>query len=131
MGYKSLLARFMSEIVNGLESLSESDLRKLDSEYFSIEFRVVKKKQKNQDAVSLSQKDADEILDKLKECRDRDSGYELLKASLKTRKDLEKFAKLIDIYVMKQDKVEKIRDKIIEGVIGASIRSTVIQGKNT
>lgn len=121
----------MSEIANGLESLSESDLKKLDSGSFSIEFRVVRKKEQTQETVSLSQKDADEILDKLRACQDRDSGYELLKASLKTKKDLERFAKHIDIYVMKQDKVEKIRDKIIEGVIGASIRSTVIQGKNT
>ena len=131
MSYKNLLVRFMSEIANGLESLSESDLKKLDSGSFSIEFRVVRKKEQTQETVSLSQKDADEILDKLRACQDRDSGYELLKASLKTKKDLERFAKHIDIYVMKQDKVEKIRDKIIEGVIGASIRSTVIQGKNT
>ncbi|WP_322001274.1 hypothetical protein [Marinobacter alexandrii] len=131
MGCKNLLIRFMADILKGLESLSDSDLKKLESGSFYIEFRIVRKKEYAQDTVSLSKEDADDLLEKLRECHDRDSGYELLKASLKTKKDLERFAKLIDIYVMKQDRVEKIRDKIVEGVIGASIRSTVIQGKNT
>lgn len=46
---------------------------------------------------------------------------------MKTRKELEMFAKEIGIYIMKTDKVDKIREKIIEGTIGALLRSTAIQ----
>lgn len=131
MKNKNVLVRFIDEIAKGLDSLSDSDLEKLDSGSFSLEFKLVKKKEYARDVESISKDDAEVLLEKLKECQDRESGYELLKSSLKTKKDLERFAKMIDIYVMKQDKIEKIRDKIIEGVIGASIRSTVIQGKIT
>lgn len=129
MKNKNVLVRFIDEIAKGLDSLSDSDLEKLDSGAFSLEFKVIKKKEYARDVESISKYDAEALLEKLKECQDRESGYELLKSSLKTKKDLERFAKMIDIYVMKQDKIEKIKDKIIEGVIGASIRSTVIQGK--
>lgn len=131
MKNRNVLVKFIDEIAKGLDSLSDSDLEKLDSGSFSLEFKVTKKKEYARDIDSISKDDAEALLEKLKECPDRESGYELLKSSLKTKKDLEKFAKMIDIYVMKQDKIEKIRDKIIEGVIGASIRSTVIQGKLT
>jgi hypothetical protein len=32
---------------------------------------------------------------------------------------------------MKSDKIEKIRDKLIEATIGATLRSIAIQGKET
>ncbi|MGA9617022.1 MAG: hypothetical protein WBR09_07620, partial [Serratia proteamaculans] len=77
----------------------------------------------------LSEKVANELLNELKGCKNREIGYEILSNKFKTRKELEFFAKKINVYIMKQDKIDKVKEKIIEGVIGASLRSSVIQGE--
>lgn len=39
------------------------------------------------------------------------------------------FARYAEVAVMKSDKVDKIRDNIIESTIGAKLRSVAIQNK--
>ena len=49
---------------------------------------------------------------------------------LKTKSEFEKFARHVEVAVMKSDKLEKIRDNIIESTVGAKLRSDAIQNKN-
>ena len=128
MNTKLLLAGFFEEILKEVDVLSEADVKKLESGEFSLSLKVVKKVSTKSKADEISDDDAASILEELRSCNEREKGREILAASLKTRRDLEKFAKLADVHVMKQDKVDRIREKIIEGIIGASLRSTVIQG---
>lgn len=58
------------------------------------------------------------------------AGAEYLNNKLRTKANFEKFARSIDVAVMKSDKLEKIRENIIESTIGARLRSEAIQNKN-
>lgn len=131
MNAKILLTHLFKEILNEIESLSSSDQKKLESGDFSISLKVIKKSSLSKRSKELSEEEAQQILEQLKNCKNRELGHEILLSNFKNRKELEHFAKLIDVYVMKQDKIDRIREKIIEGTIGASLRSTVIQGKET
>lgn len=131
MKSKILLTNFLSEIIKELESLSDTDVKKLENGDYSLNLKVVKKTSSAKNENDLTEEEANIILNVLKECDDRDCGYDILKSKLKNRKKLEQFAKIVDVHIMKQDKIEKIRDKIIEGIIGASLRSTVIQRQET
>lgn len=128
MKSKHLLASFFDEILKEIDNLSEPDIKKLESGEFSLNLKVIKKSLLKNKPQEVTETDSDFILEELKSCKDRERGHELLASKFKTKKDLEQFAKLADVHVMKQDKVDRIREKIIEGIIGASLRSTVIQG---
>lgn len=71
-----------------------------------------------------------EILSRLNECDSREEGHAIISDALKKKSELEQFARYLDVLVLKQDKVDQIKDKIIESTVGATLRSKAIQGKN-
>ena len=127
MSVKNLTVRLLGELVVEIESLSESDLEKIEAGDYSISLKITKKKNTKED-VELTEEQISNLLSELKSCADRESGIKLLIEQLKNKKQLEAFARGVDIYFMRQDKVGKIRERIVEGIIGASLRSSAIQG---
>tara|TARA_R100000353_G_scaffold169257_2_gene132247 strand:+ start:1344 stop:1730 length:387 start_codon:yes stop_codon:yes gene_type:complete len=127
MSVKNLTVRLLGELVVEIESLSESDLEKIEAGDYSISLKITKKKNTKED-VELTEEQISNLLSELKSCADRESGIKLLIEQLKNKKQLEAFARGVDIYFMRQDKVDKIRERIVEGIIGASLRSSAIQG---
>ncbi|CAO96449.1 hypothetical protein [Erwinia tasmaniensis] len=129
MDMRKIVASVFIELQKEIESLSDADIKKIESGDFTITLKVFKNTTAAGDIKALPEQITNEVLNELKECKDRQAGYKILSNKFKTRKELEAFAKKINVYVMKQDKVDKIKEKIIEGVIGASLRSTAIQGE--
>ncbi len=126
MTSKEILLQLLDEVSCELTKLTEADFKKLKSGDYSLSLKLIKKKVVK-DRFDLQEEDIQDLFSKLKECKDRESGYSFLSEKLKNRKQLEAFAKGIDVFVMKQDKVDKIRERIVEGVIGATLRSQAIQ----
>ena len=131
MDAKELLLDFFDGIIKQIEVLNYTDIKKLESGEFSLGIKIIKKKKTSSLEDILSKEDISILTEKLKMCDSRELGYEILAAHLKNRKQLEAFAKEIDVFVMKQDKVDRIKEKIIEGTIGATLRSNAIQGNKT
>lgn len=131
MKNENIISKFLSELIKDLESLSENDIKKLNSGEYSLALKVLKKNQTQEVKLELDIKKANSVLDELKVCNSRDLGYEILKNHFKNKIELEWFAKHIDIFVMKQDKVDKLKEKIIEGTVGAALRSSAIQRNDT
>ncbi|MCP4485933.1 MAG: hypothetical protein GY820_01190 [Gammaproteobacteria bacterium] len=77
----------------------------------------------------LSEDKKESILKELQSFNTREDGALFLTRELLNKKELEQIAKSLDILVLRQDKVEQIKDKIIEATIGAVLRSNAIQGK--
>jgi hypothetical protein len=128
---KNILLDFFNEIIDEIKELSDADLEKLKSGNFKIFLKVTKKKSINKISDSLSKEQITIVTDALKECVDRESGYNVLIEHIKSKNSLEAYAKSIDVFVMKQDNINRIREKIIEGTIGATLRSNAIQGGKT
>jgi hypothetical protein len=126
MHSKELIVKLLGEIACEIDKLSLSELEKLESGEYNLSLKVTKNKV-SKGNVELPKINIEKLHSELKECADRESGHVLLKKYLKNRKQLEVFAKGIDVFVMKQDKVDKIRERIVEGVIGATLRSNAIQ----
>ncbi|KHT29334.1 hypothetical protein SOV88_09445 [Pectobacterium brasiliense] len=124
----NILSNLFLELQREIESLSDADIKKIESGAFTIGLKIIKNAKLSDGLDLLSDQHVNEALNELKICKDRKLGYEILSGKFKTRKELEFFAKKINIYVMKQDKIDTIKEKIVEGVIGASLRSMVIQG---
>ena len=65
----------------------------------------------------------------LRQIDNREKGLEILESKLKTKEELESFARKIDVPVLKSDKIELLRKRIIESTIGYRLRSNSIQNR--
>jgi hypothetical protein len=131
MKSKIILTKIFEEILGELNRMSESDVSKLEDGDYSITVKIVKNKPQAENTIQFSELQKNEILKKLEECKTREEGYEVLSNNIMNKKELELIARFLEISILKQDKIEQIRDKIIEATIGAILRSNAIQGKNT
>lgn len=119
---KILLSR-LSEII---ASLTDEDIQKiLDGTY---EIKFVKARTTTEQNEYIPPFNADEIIEKLKASGSRESAKEYLEDQhVINKRDLEVIARKLDIPLVKTNKVEDLRNKIIEFTVGAKLRSQTIQ----
>ncbi|EHH2504883.1 MULTISPECIES: hypothetical protein [Vibrio] len=122
---KVILQKLMIEV----STLSDSDLMKIADGTHDLSIKITRKKLSNNENNSISSERLDNLINELKNCESRESGINLLTENFKNKKELEYFAKKLDIMILKQDRIDVIKDKIIEATIGALLRSNAIQGK--
>jgi len=123
LGLDAISSIILSEIEIELNCLSESNISKLEDSY-SISLKVVKIK----GSATITEDLKNEILKELQKCKTREEGHAILAKLLNTKKDLEAFARFLDVSVLRQNKAQ-IKEKIIESTVGAVIRSNAIRGK--
>jgi hypothetical protein len=70
----------------------------------------------------------DDLLAQLTGMSTRVAGIELLDKADLSRKQLEALARLRSVHVTKDDNVAKIKEKLIEAIIGARLSSRAIRG---
>ena len=128
MKSKNILINFLNDISNQVEQLNETDIKKLESGCFDIAIKIVKKNKEKITKNILSDDKINELVIKLEDCNTRELGLEILNSYLKNKKELEIFAKRINVFILREDKVEKIKNNIVESTIGAKLRSFAIQG---
>lgn len=125
----SIAVRRLLDAVGGL---SDDDFTKLVDPAYNIEIRFTQKKRgKEESALSVPQEDLQALITKLTSMSNREDAQQFLDSNFGTRKSVELIARWLDIPIMKQDKVEVLRDKVIEATVGARIRSEAIQGAKT
>ncbi|MFM5459606.1 hypothetical protein ACET75_06375 [Aeromonas veronii] len=129
MNLKNTLLHVLDELANELENLSESDINKIVNGEYKISLKITRKNTPIKNNNELSEERINNVLFELKKCKDRMTGHDILNREFKNKKELESFAKAADVFILKQDKVETIKDKVIESIIGATLRSLAIQGE--
>ncbi len=129
MESKPILIKFLEDLTAQIDKLSESDLLKIKAETHEITIQTKKKKSTLSNKNLLTDEKIRFILKELQEHGTREDGLVFLSSNSLNKKELDQLAKSLDILVLRQDKVEQIKDKIIEATIGAVLRSNAIQGK--
>jgi hypothetical protein len=71
-----------------------------------------------------------EIADKLQTLNSREAGEALLLDAVLNRRSLEALARFLQLPVQRDDRIERLRAKIVENTIGSRLRSDAIQGKD-
>lgn len=118
----------LRRLVDAVERLSEDDLSKLGDESYSIEIRLTRKRNKEDAITPIQEADLENVIEKLTNFPSREDAQQFLDANFSTRKSVELIARKLDIPISRQDKVETLRDKVIETTVGARVRSQAIQG---
>ncbi|AID89325.1 MULTISPECIES: hypothetical protein [Klebsiella] len=131
MSKAKILTVLFRELQDAVLELNEGELEKIISGEYQFVLKVVKKRIGTSAKISpVDDFSYSELLNLLNQCESREQGNELLSRELKTKSEFEKFARHVEVAVMKSDKLEKIRDNIIESTVGAKLRSDAIQNKN-
>lgn len=130
MDSRELIVKILSDLTREITSLSDEELKKVSDGEYLISL-AVKPRARSTRSEDISETDKQNIVSDLGQAETREDGIQVLEDALKNRKELESLAKFLDVSVLKQDKVEYIREKIVEATIGARLRSQAIQGKKT
>lgn len=75
------------------------------------------------------QVDFDSILTQLNETTSREGATAIIDELLLTKTELLNFARYCDIYISKQDNIERIIEKVVESTVGSRLKSTAIRGE--
>jgi hypothetical protein len=129
MTTSSNVATALRRLATALESMSDEELTRLNEPGAEIEIKVVRRRSK-EEVAPIVQIDLADIIAKLALVESRADASMFLKQNFGTRKILEQIARSLDVVVLKQDKTEILRDRIIEATVGARLRSDAIQGNN-
>jgi len=119
----------LDEIAKQISQLPEADIKKIEDGSHEISIKLVKKMGGKTSTKNILESLKNEVLLKLSDCSSREEGHFIIAEAFKNKSELEQFAKYLDVLVLKQDKVDQIKDKIIEATVGAKLRSNAIQGK--
>lgn len=130
MDSANVVKTILEELAKQISQLPTSDIKKIENGSHEISVKLVRKKSGQAGVKELSMAEKDDVLTKLNKCNSREEGHAVISDVLKNKSELEQFARHLDVLVLKQDKVDQIKDKIIEATVGATLRSNAIQGKN-
>lgn len=115
-------------ISDALDLLSNEELQRLSDPSYTVEVRAVRRRAKEEQSTAISEDVAKEFVKVLTGQSSRQDAQALLDAQFPSKKALEFVARHLDIPIVRQDKLEDLRDKIVEATVGARIRSQAIQG---
>lgn len=115
-------------ISEAIDSLPEDEIRKLSDPQYDVEVRTVRRRTKDELAILPSSTNVEDIIKELFEQATRPDAQSFLDSKYPGKKALELIARKLDIPIVRQDKIESLRDKIIEATVGAKLRSQAIQG---
>ena len=126
MDMSKVLSNIFKEFVIKTDKLSNEDLESIEKGDFKIDIKIIKPKKARKPAFILSAEDIKIIINEISTLNSREEVHNLLEN--KTKRELEYIADSLDIACLKSDKIETIRNKIVESTIGAILSSQAIQG---
>lgn len=129
---KKSISNLLVAVNKMVSKLTDEEIKILESGRFEISLRATKRSISREGKVSICEFDksiVDVINKELDLAKSREEGLKIIDSHIKNRKELEVFAKEIDVAVRRSDKVDVIKDNIVDATVGARIRSGAIQGK--
>ena len=132
MNNKKAISNLLLSVNKLVSRLTNEELEVLESGKFELSLNIPKEKSSKSGKSSVAVLDEtllNSINEQLDLAKSREEGIVIIETSLKNKNELEVFAKHIDVAVMKNDRVDKIRNNIVDATVGARLRSGAIQGK--
>ena len=126
---KNMISSLFSLFAKEMEKFSETDLIDISSGKATLKIEIVKSKPTLQ-TTSHHEMDLSNVKSVLDSFQSREEVLEYLNQNFKTKKDLTSLAKIVDAHVQKSDKIDQLKEKIIESTIGFKLRSAAIQNKS-
>lgn len=120
---------FHKQIAGFLKKMSAEDIDLLLSGEKTLSFTVSEKGVRDSKKAIPNFEDVEEIVGKLKEFKTKEEGFRYLEANAKKRLKLEAILRYLDSHYLKSDKIDRLKEKIIDDTIGYRLRSETVSGK--
>lgn len=114
-----------------LAEVSDDDLRRLSDSQYTLDFKIIRQRNNEEKSSVLDEISVEAAIHEITSLPNREEARTLLELKFSSKKSLEILARNLDIPITKKDKVEELRDKIVEATVGARMRSQAILGTNT
>ncbi len=130
MRRQELLALILKQLAEKIEFLPARDLERIADGKARLDLRVIRVRGRHK-ARSRVREEAElgALLTRLQLCKTREVCAGFLEEEFSNKASLAQFARFLDVPVLKRDKIDDLRVKIIEATVGATIRSKAIQGR--
>ena len=127
----AIVARILSAIASAVERMDDEQLEAFAENLkrpLQTPGKFRRSEVKNRHA-KIDPIELERILSDLVSCKTRQEGSDLLDQLALSRKELESLARMRRIHIIKDDNVAKIKEKLIEAIIGARLSSEAIRGR--
>lgn len=124
------IAGVLKRVFESFGKLNRDDMLRLADPDYIIEIKLIRRRSKEEGAESQLV-DLEKVLDELSLLATRDEAQTYLNVRYPSKKVMELIARKLDIPIVKKDKVDELRDKIVEATVGSRIRSQAIQGRES
>lgn len=127
---KDVFVGLLRDLAKQVQALDEKEFDDLLTGTSRIELRITSqgKERVQSKKARISEAYLPQIRSTLENMATREEGTEFLENACRSKEDLIRLAKYIDIPVQKTDNVSQLRERIIEATIGYRLRSAAIQG---
>jgi hypothetical protein len=127
---RSALANILRTIADAIEKSGIDEFEDFDVEIkpkkmrsgLPDEHRATKK-------ASMTSTEVENYLDQLTMAQTREAASEIIDKLNFTRKELEALARTRSVHVTKDDNVQRIKEKLVEAIVGSRLNSLAIRGK--
>ncbi|OPL14552.1 MAG: hypothetical protein AVO38_11320 [delta proteobacterium ML8_D] len=128
--HKELIISFMKAVVLQLQATDDSQLESLLTGKAQLEFKIthVAKEPADKRKDELPEGFEKNAVEKLHGFSTRDEGERYLEQLCRTKEDLLRIARYLDLPAQKKEPIKQIKDKLIESTIGFRVRSAAVQG---
>jgi hypothetical protein len=129
---RALLADILRKIADAIEKSSVDELEDFDVELTPKKMRhraLNEHESRANKKADLAPKEAESLLDELMKSATREAASDILDKLDLTRKELVDLARPRSVHVTKDDNVKRIKEKLIEAIVGSRLNSLAIRGK--
>lgn len=125
---KNSISKIFNILAKELQKFSDEELADISSGKAIIKVDIINNSSTSKKSMACDI-DYEKVKSDLNTFQTREEGLEYLNLHCKTKKELTALAKIVDIHVLKTDKIGQLKEKIIESTIGFKLRSAAIQNK--
>ena len=126
---KNSISKIFNILAKELEKFSDEELADISFGKAKIKIDIINNSSTSKKSIACDI-DYQKVKSDLNSFQTREEGLKYLNFQCKTKKELTALAKIIDIHVQKSDKIDQLKEKIIESTIGFRLRSAAIQNKS-
>jgi hypothetical protein len=125
---RSDIGKLFHTLSRELQKFSDEELADISSGKAKIKIDIINNSSTSRKSI-VRDIDYEKVKAELNSFQTREEGLEYLNFHCKTKNELTTLSKIVDIHVQKADKVDQLKEKIIESTIGFRLRSAAIQNK--
>ena len=129
---RAVLAHILRKIADAIEKSNAAEWQDFDIELKPRKMEAKPTRghgSRSNRGAALSPLDVENLLGQLNNVPSREAAFEILERLSFTRKELEALARPRSVHVTKDDNVQRIKEKLVEAIVGSRLNSLAIRGK--